>query len=416
MLFGDLNADLTALSNTRSRTISASLAAFGLRDLLTDFKQRKPYRDLATWQQLRMGSIVKSRCDYVMGTDRRLVQTVGIRNPRHHSSDHYLIRVRLLRQPTKCHKRYLRGRRQWPLAMPPVGPLTEIDSLFQTLESYCDSPPPPPAKHRPQWLAPKTLQLMDARTTLRRDPCHCRRRARTLTRQINAAIKADRHRRAATAAEEIGAHLNNRDYQQAWNVCKRWYRHASARPPTPSRQDLTAISNNWRQLYTAERPSPPGPILHAVIEPFDVNDETPTEDEIKAAVKRIKSNRASGHSALRAEDFKDWLREAFPEEIHPPPERLPDPILARWGALVGIVQYMWNTGDLPTKLTWTILVLIPKGNGDYRGINLFDALWKLIDIIMDTRLTAAIQLQEFLHGFTARRGTSTATIQAKLAQ
>ena len=77
---------------------------------------------------------------------------------------------------------------------------------------------------------------------------------------------------------------------------------------------------------------------------------------------------------------------------------------------------MWNTGELPTKLTWTILVLIPKGNGDYRGINLFDALWKLIDIIMDTRLTAAVQLQEFLHGFTARRGTSTATIQAKLAQ
>ena len=77
---------------------------------------------------------------------------------------------------------------------------------------------------------------------------------------------------------------------------------------------------------------------------------------------------------------------------------------------------MWDTGDLPTKLTWTILVLIPKGSTDHRGINLFDALWKLIDIIMDTRLTAAIRLQEFLHGFVARKGTPTASIQVKLAQ
>ena len=77
---------------------------------------------------------------------------------------------------------------------------------------------------------------------------------------------------------------------------------------------------------------------------------------------------------------------------------------------------MWDTGDLPTKLAWTILVLIPKGAHDHRGINLFDALWKLIDIIMDTQLTTAIRLQEFLHGFIARKGTPTASVQVKLSQ
>ena len=163
-----------------------------------------------------------------------------------------------------------------------------------------------------------------------------------------------------------------------------WYRHASSRPPTPSRQDLEATSQNFQALYTPETPSPPGPPLHAIIDPFPVNDNTPSETKIKAAIQRIKSNRAGGHSAFRAEDFKEWYREAFPHELNSLPNPVPTPVVTRWQALVSLIQLMWDTGDLPTKLTWTILVLIPKGSHDHRGINLFDALWKLIDIVMDT--------------------------------
>ena len=81
MLFGDLNTDLTQLTITCSRTIAASLSACGLRDLLHDFRQRCPYRDYNTWHQLRLGVHLKSQCDYILGTDRRLVQYLGIREP-----------------------------------------------------------------------------------------------------------------------------------------------------------------------------------------------------------------------------------------------------------------------------------------------------------------------------------------------
>ena len=76
--------------------------------------------------------------------------------------------------------------------------------------------------------------------------------------------------------------------------------------------------------------------------------------------------------------------------------------------LVKLVQTMWSKGALPDQLLWIIVVLLPKGGGDYRGIGLLEPLWKLVEVIMDQRLNV-ITLHDCLHGFHAARGTSTAT-------
>ena len=59
--------------------------------------------------------------------------------------------------------------------------------------------------------------------------------------------------------------------------------------------------------------------------------------------------------------------------------------------------------------------MIPKGGGGYRGIGLLEPIWKVLKTIMDKRLNA-IDLHECLHGFQAKRGTGTATIDATLTQ
>ena len=47
----------------------------------------------------------------------------------------------------------------------------------------------------------------------------------------------------------------------------------------------------------------------------------------------------------------------------------------------------------------TIIVLVPKGNsGDFRGIGLFEVVWKVIKNIINTRLKCA-PLHDALHGF-----------------
>ena len=81
-----------------------------------------------------------------------------------------------------------------------------------------------------------------------------------------------------------------------------------------------------------------------------------------------------------------------------------------------LVQAVWDHGNIiPPQLLWVIVVLIPKGGGDYRGIGLLEPMWKVCECIMDTRLNI-IELHESLHGCRARRGTGTAGIEAKLAQ
>ena len=62
------------------------------------------------------------------------------------------------------------------------------------------------------------------------------------------------------------------------------------------------------------------------------------------------------------------------------------------------------------------MVLIPKGKKDYRGIDLVEAMWRVVAAILNRRLTASITYHDFLHGFWAGRGTGTTTLEAKLLQ
>eukprot|EP00978_Attheya_sp_CCMP212_P010592 scaffold25751_cov57-Attheya_sp.AAC.5 len=67
-------------------------------------------------------------------------------------------------------------------------------------------------------------------------------------------------------------------------------------------------------------------------------------------------------------------------------------------------------------MAWSVMILLPKGGGDYRGIGLVEVVWKLIARIINARLKVTIDFHDTLHGFRAGRGTGTATIEAKLCQ
>ena len=44
-----------------------------------------------------------------------------------------------------------------------------------------------------------------------------------------------------------------------------------------------------------------------------------------------------------------------------------------------LVNAVWETGTIPQQLGWIIVVLIPKGGGDYWGIGLLEPVWKIIE-------------------------------------
>jgi hypothetical protein len=110
---------------------------------------------------------------------------------------------------------------------------------------------------------------------------------------------------------------------------------------------------------------------------------------------------------MRTDHLKGWLAAATKEEA---PDR------TQWDVLVTLVNHIWQTGELPTVLPWSIMVLLPKPDGSSRGIGLLEVIWKLLTSIIDGRLKAAISFHDALHGFRPGRGTTTAIIEAKLFQ
>jgi len=122
--------------------------------------------------------------------------------------------------------------------------------------------------------------------------------SRILGRRIRQSLKADRATRAANVADEVETHLAAGDPKEAWRSIKGWYRSVEDRPPKPNYQRMEALTQERVDLYTAE--TPPGDPIPINVDPFDVNDDIPTDGEIREAVKSLRNGRAGGLGGMRA--------------------------------------------------------------------------------------------------------------------
>ena len=81
-----------------------------------------------------------------------------------------------------------------------------------------------------------------------------------------------------------------------------------------------------------------------------------------------------------------------------------------------MTQTAFSEGKLAEEATWQTVVMIPKGKGEIRGVGLVEVTWKVVVVILHSRLTTGIKLHDALHGFREGCGTETATLEAKLLQ
>ena len=82
--------------------------------------------------------------------------------------------------------------------------------------------------------------------------------------------------------------------------------------------------------------------------------------------------------------------------------------------VVSLVREDFRERQLAEEAIWQVVVLIPKGKGEYRGIGLVEVVWKVVAAILNRRLAASITYHNFIHGFWACYGTGAATLKAKL--
>ena len=60
----------------------------------------------------------------------------------------------------------------------------------------------------------------------------------------------------------------------------------------------------------------PGETIPVNVEPTDINDDTPQDEELREVVRgmRMRNGRAGGASRMQAEYLKEWLRDMMTEE------------------------------------------------------------------------------------------------------
>jgi hypothetical protein len=163
---------------------------------------------------------------------------------------------------------------------------------------------------------------------------------------------------------------------------------------------------NTRNYYTEDPPSEEPIDVH--VAPFSINDDSPDNSEIATAIRQLKNGKAPCPSGLLcAEHLKNLLQRAEKDDATPEDR-------SGWEHMCHTVKQIFETGQIPEEMTWSILVLIPKASGGTRGIGLLDTLWKVCSSIINRHLQESISFHESLHGFRKGRGTGTACLEAKL--
>ena len=95
LVAGDFNANLLEPEgDRRGEYIAAAMATEGLEDMLAHFllQRRSWCRDGRTRSMTREGREVRSRTEYILGTDLRLFGNISVRDPRHNPY-HYMVLV-----------------------------------------------------------------------------------------------------------------------------------------------------------------------------------------------------------------------------------------------------------------------------------------------------------------------------------
>ena len=141
-------------------------------------------------------------------------------------------------------------------------------------------------------MSPKSTRLIDKHESLRHNPHHNRNVLRGLIKAVQRSLMVDSWGQAEEAAKSIRACMEpsagETDSHGAYAILKHWYWHASVRAPNPSRTNMEKFRGDFQTLYQSEEPHPPGIPLATHMDLVQLNDATPSEAEVEAAVRRLR--------------------------------------------------------------------------------------------------------------------------------
>jgi hypothetical protein len=134
---------------------------------------------------------------------------------------------------------------------------------------------------------------------------------------------------------------------------------------------------------------------------FEISNNMPTDSEMQMVVRGLKIGQATGATRMRAKHIKGWLDKIQCKEKaarETPGRQGADPGAGcKWWIFVELIQAICKWGEIPEQMSWMVIVLLPKGGGNFGGIGLLDPFWKVMEKIMVCRL-GTIEFHPCLHG------------------
>ena len=205
---GDLKTDLEDSESDRRRSeIAVEMMEAGVEDMTAHFLPRKQRygRERRTWSMVWEGKVVRSRTDYLLGTDRGLFRNVSVRDPQR-NTNHFMVVGCLRSAPEWEHARNIMGRTTMPLR-PPTDP-TRKDGIFAALwravpKSHARD------RYKNAWISEETWRLVNKRVSTQRGT-GVRMRIQILGRAIQASLQGDRKRKVETAGQDVDTLLGGR--------------------------------------------------------------------------------------------------------------------------------------------------------------------------------------------------------------
>ena len=197
---------------------------------------------------------MRSRTDYILGKDFRLVWNVSVRDP-WHNSEHYMVLGCLHSAPLREHSKYLGGIKQ--ILLRPLTTPTREDEIFAALWRAIPKPQDQDAREN-AWISEATWRLVGERVSACQYSAKDQSLIRRLGRAIAGILKGDKIQQAEEAVAEVEKllGLDPSLHQEAWHQLKGWYRDAIDRSPPPAWVTLERITSERADLYSYV--SPPG--------------------------------------------------------------------------------------------------------------------------------------------------------------
>ena len=144
---------------------------------------------------------------------------------------------------------------------------------------------------------------------------------------------------------------------------------------------MSLAAQTAEQVALYEKVTSLGEPLPIHVNKIGIPDGIPSDQVLREVVRGLRNGRATGATGLRSEHIKVWLSDVIREEEEagpmredgPPREEESDKGMGKkWCIFVKLMKAVWEQGSVPEQMKWEIIVLLPKGGGDYPGIGLLE--------------------------------------------